>query len=99
MSDKKNCLNIIQCRTKTAEAKKESKLSQTEVPLTLGGAKIIITTYIDKCTTTTKKTKNIGKPCETLITVGTIPRHMERADAVALFHLTTGHEPLVVYLN
>ncbi|GFX79614.1 hypothetical protein TNCV_826021 [Trichonephila clavipes] len=31
--------------------------------------------------------------------VGPIPMHLERAEAVALFHLTTGHDILGVYLH
>ncbi|GFV24803.1 hypothetical protein TNCV_882711 [Trichonephila clavipes] len=45
-----------------------------------------------------KKMKSFGKPWETLATVGPIPRHLERAEAVAHFHLTTEHGFLGVYL-
>ncbi|GFX40679.1 hypothetical protein TNCV_1218021 [Trichonephila clavipes] len=39
-------------------------------------------------------------PWETLATVmGPIPRHLERAEAVARFFLTTGHDFLGVYLH
>ncbi|GFV89228.1 reverse transcriptase [Trichonephila clavipes] len=53
---------------------------------------------IDKYTVMTQKTKNFGKPWGTLATVGPIPRHLERAEAVARFRLTTGHDFLGVYL-
>ncbi|GFS55999.1 reverse transcriptase [Trichonephila clavipes] len=43
--------------------------------------------------------EEFGKPWETLVTVGPIPRHLERADAVARFRLTTGHDFLGVYLH
>ncbi|GFV39499.1 reverse transcriptase [Trichonephila clavipes] len=55
--------------------------------------------YIGRCTATTQKTKNFGKPWETLATVGPIPRHLERAEAVARFRLTTGHGYLGMYLH
>ncbi|GFT52953.1 reverse transcriptase [Trichonephila clavipes] len=44
-------------------------------------------------------TKCFGKPSETLATVGPIPRHLERGEAVACFRLTTGHELLGAYLH
>ncbi|GFV92402.1 reverse transcriptase [Trichonephila clavipes] len=47
----------------------------------------------------TQKTKSFGKPRETLATVGPIPRHLERAEAVARFRLTTGHDFLGIYLH
>ncbi|GFU15776.1 uncharacterized protein TNCV_2367451 [Trichonephila clavipes] len=47
----------------------------------------------------TQKTKSSGKPWKTLTTVGPIPRHLERAEAVARLHLTTGHDFLGVYLH
>ncbi|GFY24288.1 hypothetical protein TNCV_1013371 [Trichonephila clavipes] len=40
----------------------------------------------------TQKTKSFGKPWKILVTVGPIPRHLERAEAVARFRLTTGHD-------
>ncbi|GFW52838.1 hypothetical protein TNCV_2394171 [Trichonephila clavipes] len=48
-------------------------VAQPEVPLTLRRAKSIIPTHIDKCTAVTPKTKSLGKPWETLATVGYIP--------------------------
>ncbi|GFU70234.1 uncharacterized protein TNCV_903761 [Trichonephila clavipes] len=42
---------------------------------------------------------HFGKPWETLAPVGPIPRHLERAEAVARFRLTTGHDFLGVYLH
>ncbi|GFU22575.1 ATP-dependent DNA helicase [Trichonephila clavipes] len=47
----------------------------------------------------TQKTKIYGKSWESLSTVGRIPRNLERAEVVALFHLTTGHDFLGVYLH
>ncbi|GFT82346.1 reverse transcriptase [Trichonephila clavipes] len=44
-------------------------------------------------------TKSLGKLWETLATVGPIPRHPEKAEAVARFRLTTGHNFLGVYLQ
>ncbi|GFW55678.1 uncharacterized protein TNCV_120621 [Trichonephila clavipes] len=67
-------------------------------PLTLRRAKRIMSIYIDSYTAMTQNTNSFGKPWETLDTVGPIPRHMERAEAVALFRLTTGHDSLGVYL-
>ncbi|GFY33302.1 reverse transcriptase [Trichonephila clavipes] len=46
-----------------------------------------------------QKTKSFGKPWGTLATVGSIPRHLERAEAVARFRLTAGHDFLGVYLH
>ncbi|GFW99849.1 hypothetical protein TNCV_3420781 [Trichonephila clavipes] len=54
-------------------------------------AKSIVSTYIDKYTAMTSKTKSFGKPWEALATVGPIPRHLERAEAIVRFRLTTGH--------
>ncbi|GFT85164.1 reverse transcriptase [Trichonephila clavipes] len=81
------------------KAKQGAKSTQPEVPLTLRRAKSIISTYIDKYTAMTQKTKSFGKPWETLATVCPIPRHLERAKAVACFRLTTGHDFLGVYLH
>ncbi|GFV12794.1 reverse transcriptase [Trichonephila clavipes] len=47
----------------------------------------------------TQKTKSFGKPWETLAPVGPIPRHLERAKAVAHFRLTIGHGILGAYLH
>ncbi|GFX21837.1 reverse transcriptase [Trichonephila clavipes] len=73
--------------------------NQQEVLLALRRPKGIISTYTDKCTTVTKETKSLGKPWKTLASVGPIPRHLERAEAVARFRLTTGHHLLGVYLH
>ncbi|GFU59303.1 reverse transcriptase [Trichonephila clavipes] len=73
--------------------------SQPEVPLTLRRAKSIISPYIDNCTAVTQKYKSLGKSWETLGTVGPIPRHLERAETVARFHLNTRHEVLGVHLH
>ncbi|GFW61968.1 hypothetical protein TNCV_4669931 [Trichonephila clavipes] len=43
--------------------------------------------------------KSFRKPCETLATASPIPRHLERAEVVTRFHLTTGHVLLGVYLH
>ncbi|GFW93589.1 uncharacterized protein TNCV_47921 [Trichonephila clavipes] len=67
------------------KAKERAESTKPEVPLTLRRAKSIISTYIYKYTAMTQKTKSFGKPWETLATVGSIPRHLKRADAVARF--------------
>ncbi|GFY02431.1 reverse transcriptase [Trichonephila clavipes] len=46
-----------------------------------------------------QKAKSFGKAWETLATVGPIPMHLERAEAVAHFCLTTGYDFLRVYLH
>ncbi|GFV22337.1 reverse transcriptase [Trichonephila clavipes] len=81
------------------KAKQGAELSQLEVPLTIKRVKSIISTFIDKYTTTTQKTKSLGKLSETLATVGPIPKHLEIAEAVARFRLTTRHYFLGVYLH
>ncbi|GFV52230.1 hypothetical protein TNCV_3778021 [Trichonephila clavipes] len=43
-----------------------------------------------------QNTRSLGKPKETQ---GSIPRHLERTDAVARFRLTTGQDFLEVYLH
>ncbi|GFV28060.1 uncharacterized protein TNCV_187361 [Trichonephila clavipes] len=80
-------------------AKQRAELTQLDVPFTLRRAKNIISTQIDKYTVMTQKTKSFGKPWETLDTVGPIPRHLERAEGVVRFRLTTGHDFLEVYLH
>ncbi|GFW77844.1 integrase catalytic domain-containing protein [Trichonephila clavipes] len=70
-----------------------------QVPLTLRRAKSIISTSIDKYTIVTQKTKSLGKPCETLVTVGPNPRYPERVETIARFCLTTGHDCLGVYFH
>ncbi|GFS90298.1 reverse transcriptase [Trichonephila clavipes] len=81
------------------KAKQEAESAQTEAPFTFKRAKSIISTYIDKYTVMTQKTKSYGKPWETLATIRPIPRHLERAGAVVRFPQTTGHEFLVVYFH
>ncbi|GFV69196.1 reverse transcriptase [Trichonephila clavipes] len=81
------------------KVKQGAESSQPEVPLTFRRAKSIISTFIDKYTIVTQKTKCLGKPWETLAIVGPIPRHLERAEAVASFCLNTGYEFLGVYLH
>ncbi|GFV59179.1 uncharacterized protein TNCV_2339201 [Trichonephila clavipes] len=80
-------------------AKQGAESTQPEVPLTLRRAESIISTSIDKYTAMTQKTKSFRKPWETQATVDPIPRHLERAEAVARFRLTTGHDFLEVYLH
>ncbi|GFW98727.1 hypothetical protein TNCV_2759031 [Trichonephila clavipes] len=46
-----------------------------------------------------RKTKSLGKPREALVTVDPIPRHLGRAEAIARFRLTTGHDFSEVYLH
>ncbi|GFY29482.1 reverse transcriptase [Trichonephila clavipes] len=81
------------------EAKQGAESTQPEVPLALGRAKSIISTHIDKYTAMIQKTKSFEKPWETLATVSPILRHLKRAEAVARFHPTTGHDLLGVYLH
>ncbi|GFU42961.1 uncharacterized protein TNCV_3141071 [Trichonephila clavipes] len=76
-----------------------SQLYQLEVPLALKRSKSIISTYFDKYTTITQKSKILGKPWETLATVGPILRHLERDEAVACFRLTIGLDFLRIYLH
>ncbi|GFX41443.1 reverse transcriptase [Trichonephila clavipes] len=48
---------------------------------------------MDKYTAVTQKNpQSLRKSWETLATGGPIPRHLERAEAVARFRLTTGHD-------
>ncbi|GFV95009.1 hypothetical protein TNCV_1030071 [Trichonephila clavipes] len=54
--------------------------------------KSIIYTYIDKCIAVTLKTKSLGKPWQTLASVGPIPKNLEVAEAIDLFILTIGHD-------
>ncbi|GFW25637.1 hypothetical protein TNCV_1308981 [Trichonephila clavipes] len=56
--------------------------------MTLRSAKNIIFTYIDKCTVLTPKHKRREKPNEPQATVRSIPKHLERAKAVARFCLS-----------
>ncbi|GFU44665.1 reverse transcriptase [Trichonephila clavipes] len=81
------------------KAKQGAESTQPEVPWTFRRAKNIISTHIDEYTAMTQKPKSFEKPRETLATVGPIPRHLERAEAVARCHLTTGHDLLGVYLH
>ncbi|GFW08450.1 reverse transcriptase [Trichonephila clavipes] len=81
------------------KAKQGAESIQPEVPLTLRSSKSIFSTHIDKYTVMTPKTKSFGKPWETLTTVGPIPRHLERAEAVARFRLTNEHDFSGVYLH
>ncbi|GFS71652.1 reverse transcriptase [Trichonephila clavipes] len=60
---------------------------------------LIISTHTGKYTAMTQKTKSFRKPWETLATVSPISRHLERAEAVARFRLTTRHYFLGVYLH
>ncbi|GFU79966.1 reverse transcriptase [Trichonephila clavipes] len=60
---------------------------------------MIISISFDKYTIVTQKTKSLGKASKTLVTVGPIPRHLERAEAIDGFRLTTGHNFMGVYLH
>ncbi|GFX35071.1 uncharacterized protein TNCV_2330111 [Trichonephila clavipes] len=85
-------LGSLAMREPRPKAKQGAQSSQQEVPLTLIIPKSIICTYIDKYTVVTqKKNKYLGKPWETQVTMCSIPRHQERAEAVTRFRLTTGH--------
>ncbi|GFU42527.1 reverse transcriptase [Trichonephila clavipes] len=74
------------------KAKQVVESSQPVVSLTLRRSKSVISTCIDKCTAVTQETKSLIKPWETLVTVAPILRHLERAEAVACFCLTTGSQ-------
>ncbi|GFU05286.1 hypothetical protein TNCV_964701 [Trichonephila clavipes] len=73
--------------------------SGLEILTTLRRAKNIIFPYIDKCTPPTQKFKGLENIWETLTTVDRILSHLERAEAVSRFHLTTVHEIMVVYIH
>ncbi|GFX80232.1 hypothetical protein TNCV_2642481 [Trichonephila clavipes] len=51
-------------------AKNRGDSSQSDEPLTFKSKEHYISTYIDKCTTVTLRTKSLGKPWETLSNVG-----------------------------
>ncbi|GFV49403.1 uncharacterized protein TNCV_1265321 [Trichonephila clavipes] len=74
------------------KAKQGAESSQPKGLFTLRRAKSIISTFIEKYSIVTKNTKILGKPWKTLITMDEIPRQLERAEAVACFCLTTGHD-------
>ncbi|GFT26469.1 uncharacterized protein TNCV_3603331 [Trichonephila clavipes] len=80
------------------KAKQEAEVTQTEVLLTLRRAKSIISTYIDKYTAMTQKTKRLESHGK-VWPLWANPKALERAKAVALFRLTTGHKFLGVYLH
>ncbi|GFU49897.1 reverse transcriptase [Trichonephila clavipes] len=80
-------------------AKQGLESTQQEVPLTLRRARGIISPYIEKYTAMNQKPNCFGKSWETLATVGPIPRYLKRAEAVARFRLTSGHDFLGVYLH
>ncbi|GFU68140.1 hypothetical protein TNCV_248041 [Trichonephila clavipes] len=46
-----------------------------------------------------QKTKSFGKSWDTLATIGSIPRYLERAEAVVRFCQTSGHDFLEVYFH
>ncbi|GFV73579.1 reverse transcriptase [Trichonephila clavipes] len=81
------------------KAKQGAESAQPEAPLTLRREKSIISLYIYKYTAMTQKTKSFGKPLEILTIVDAIPRHLKRAEAIAHFHLFTGHDFLGIYLH
>ncbi|GFT52160.1 uncharacterized protein TNCV_4493811 [Trichonephila clavipes] len=72
--------------------------TQAEVSMTLRRAKSIISTHIDKYTAMTQNEK-FWKAMRNSDHCVPIPKHLERADAVVLFRLTTGHVFLGVYLH
>ncbi|GFV64922.1 reverse transcriptase [Trichonephila clavipes] len=81
------------------KAKQGAESTQPEISLTLRRAKNILFTHIDKYIIMIQNTMSFGKPWEILATVGPIPRHLEKAETVARFCLTTGHDFLGVYLH
>ncbi|GFV47263.1 reverse transcriptase [Trichonephila clavipes] len=74
------------------KAKQGAESSQPEVPLTFRRAKSIISTFTKKYIIVTQETKSLGNSWETLVTGGPIQRHLERAEAVARFCITSGHD-------
>ncbi|GFU37469.1 reverse transcriptase [Trichonephila clavipes] len=77
----------------TDPAKAGSRVVSTGSPL--DAQESIISTHIDKYNTMTQKPRAL----ETVATVEPIPRHLERAEAVARFRLTIGQDFLGVYLH
>lgn len=76
-----------------------AECAEVEVPLTLSRARHMINTSVNKSSFAAQRDESIGKQWETLATIGPIPRHLERAEAVARFRLTTGHDFLGVHLH
>ena len=79
-------------------AKRGAETDQPEIPFTLNRANNLITNTINNATLKTLKDLSIGKKWESLATAGTIPKHLERAEAVARFRLATGHDYLQAHL-
>lgn len=82
-----------------AKAKQGAESSQPDLPMTLTRAKNLINISVKYATTENLQNACSGKKWETLATVGPIPRHLERAEAVARFRLATGHDYLGVHLH
>jgi len=82
-----------------AKAKQGVESKQPNVPFTLNRAKNLIDVSINNATRRTLKIMSMGKKWENPATRGPIPRDLERAEAVAHFRLTTGHDYLQAYLH
>ncbi|GFX47534.1 uncharacterized protein TNCV_3015531 [Trichonephila clavipes] len=94
----KSCWDLLNERAdQNKKCQAGSRVVSTERPL--DRQKSIIITYIEKYIIVTQNTKSLGKPWETLATEGSIPRHLERAEAVAHFCLTTVYNFLGVYYH
>ncbi|GFU42933.1 reverse transcriptase [Trichonephila clavipes] len=74
-------------------------MAKREPTLILRRAHNIISTYTDKCIAMTQNTKYLGKLWGTLFTVGPIQWHLERAETVARFRLTTEYDFLGINLH
>ncbi|GFT68955.1 reverse transcriptase [Trichonephila clavipes] len=98
-SGSQDMLKSLAMKEPTKKPSRERSRFNRKSPLPSEGKKNINSTHIDKYAAMTQKMKSFGKPWETLTNVGPIPRHLERAEAVARFHLTTGQDFLGVYLH
>ena len=80
------------------KARQGAESIQPNIPLTLRTAHNTITTTINSVTQNSLKDQSKGKRWECLASVGVIPSHLERAEAVARFRLATGHDYLQAHL-
>ncbi|GFT20570.1 reverse transcriptase [Trichonephila clavipes] len=69
------------------------------IELTYGPKKPVTEKFIPHWVAMVNKAKSLGKPWKTLATVGPTLRHLEGAEAVARFRLTTRRDFLGVYLH
>ncbi|GFU41964.1 hydroxysteroid dehydrogenase-like protein 1 [Trichonephila clavipes] len=101
MSSSPSAAENLSCRASfqraDQKAKQGAKFSQLEVPLK--PQKSIVTIYTDKCTASAQNTESYGKPWETIATGGPIPRHLEKAEAIARFRITSALSKLDIVQN